>query len=143
MGAFECFDMALFPVLPCVAVLFAVACHGHNHVIKIDWKIPMNPATKTASVGKHLQFVWTGYHNVYKMKDKAAFDACNFASGHATQVGGSTSPVTVDTKDLAAGHHYYACQVGAHCTAGQKLDVTLTAAPSSGSAYSSGSAGGS
>jgi hypothetical protein len=70
-----------------------------------------------------LEFTWAGGHNVYLMKDKAAFDACKFdtatkladKSGYKHHVMGKNGDVL-----------YFACQVGSHCSSGQKLAVTIT-----------------
>merc|ERR1711907_261048 len=139
MGFREMFRLLSLCLL---VALFALGCHAHNHKVTVDWNAGFSsPAARAKSVtaGKHIVFSWTGTHNVYKMADKAAFDACNFAG--STQVGGATSPVTYNTSPSATGHIYFACKVGSHCSNGQKLDLTLTAA--SGSASGSHPASGS
>merc|ERR1711907_181492 len=131
MGFREMFRLLSLCLL---VALFALGCHAHNHKVTVDWNAGFSsPAARAKSVtaGKHIVFSWTGTHNVYKMADKAAFDACNFAG--STQVGGATSPVTYNTSPSATGHIYFACKVGSHCSNGQKLDLTLTAASGSAS----------
>merc|ERR1711907_269054 len=144
MGFREMFRLLSLCLL---VALFALGCHAHNHKVTVDWNAGFSsPAARAKSVtaGKHIVFMWTGTHNVYKMADKAAFDACNFAG--STQVGGATTKgpstwVTYNTSPSATGHIYFACKVGSHCSNGQKLDLTLTAA--SGSASGSHPASGS
>merc|ERR1711907_37767 len=107
MGFREMFRLLSLCLL---VALFALGCHAHNHKVTVDWNAGFSsPAARAKSVtaGKHIVFSWTGTHNVYKMADKAAFDACNFAG--STQVGGATSPVTYNTSPSATGHIYFAC----------------------------------
>ena len=77
--------------------------------------------TMDVKSGEVLKFVWTGGHNVYQMKDKAAFDACDFTA--ATNLG-ATSPVY---HTMGAATTYFACKVGAHCNSGQKLSAVVPA----------------
>ena len=83
-----------------------------------------DPAARTLGVkdGDVLKFVWTGGHNVYLMKDKAAFDSCDFSGG--TNLGGA-SPVY---HTMGAATTYFACKVGSHCANGQKLSAVIPAA---------------
>ena len=76
--------------------------------------------TAAVTSGEVLTFVWTGNHNVFLMKDKAAFDACDFSGG--TNLGGA-SPVY---HTMGAATTYFACKVGAHCLNGQKLSAVIT-----------------
>ena len=69
--------------------------------------------------GELLKFVWAGGHNVYLMKDKVAFDACDFSTG--TDLG-AASPVYYT---MGATTTYFACQVGSHCSIGQKLSAVI------------------
>ena len=69
--------------------------------------------------GEVLKFIWTGGHNVYLMKDTAAFDACDFSTG--TNLG-AASPVYYT---MGATTTYFACQVGSHCSIGQKLSAVI------------------
>ena len=76
--------------------------------------------TMDVKKGEVLKFVWTNHtHNVFLMKDKAAFDACDFSTG--TNLGG-TSPVYYT---MGAATTYFACQVGTHCLNGQKLSAVI------------------
>ena len=76
--------------------------------------------TMDVKSGEVLKFVWSGGHNVFLMKDKAAFDACDFSGG--TNLGGA-SPVY---HTMGAATTYFACKVGAHCLNGQKLSAVIT-----------------
>jgi hypothetical protein len=72
-----------------------------------------------------LEFTWSGAHNVYLMKDKAAYDTCKFEG--AKMLGDKSG-----TKHHIHGNNgdvfYFACQVSNHCAVGQKLAVTIVAA---------------
>ena len=74
--------------------------------------------------GDEIEFSWTGSHNVYHMKDKAAFEACKFDGSHVI---GASSPSKYKVTGSAGTVHFFACQVGSHCTRGQKLAVTIAA----------------
>ena len=82
--------------------------------------------TAAVTSGEVLTFVWTGNHNVFLMKDKAAFDACDFSA--AIELG-SESPVLHTTGTATA---YFACQIGTHCVSGQKLSAVATTPEDSG-----------
>ena len=89
----------------------------------IPWKKGLSgePKDQTMNVraGDVLKFGWAGTHNVYQMKDKAAFDSCDF-SGSAN-IGG-VSPVYYT---MGAATTYFACKVGSHCVSGQKLSAVI------------------
>jgi peptidoglycan/LPS O-acetylase OafA/YrhL len=93
----------------------------------VDWTKGFSGKAEdqTAAVksGEVLTFVWTGNHNVFLMKDKAAFDACDFSA--ATELG-SASPVL---HTMGTATTYFACQVGTHCVSGQRLSAVATNAP--------------
>ena len=75
--------------------------------------------TMDVKSGEVLKFVWSGNHNVFLMKDKAAFDACDFSMG--TNLG-AASPVY---HTMGAATTYFACEVGSHCKSGQKLSAMI------------------
>merc|ERR1712216_885882 len=76
----------------------------------------------TVQSGDEIVFTWTGTHNVYKMKDKAAYDACSFdGSTLLGEQSGTKTKISGGTK------HYFSCSVGRHCQNGQKLKVTVGA----------------
>ena len=90
-----------------------------------DHSIPWNKGfsgkaedqTMDVKSGEVLKFVWSGGHNVYLLKGKAAFDACDFAG--ATNLG-AASPVY---HTMGTATAYFACEVGSHCKSGQKLSA--------------------
>ena len=84
--------------------------------------------TMDVKSGEVLKFEWTGGHNVYQMKDKATFDACDFTG--ATNLG-ATSPVY---HTMGADTTYFACQVGLHCKNGQKLTAMIAGGVGNGGA---------
>merc|ERR1719446_782069 len=80
---------------------------------------------QTVALDTQVVFEWSGYHNVYQLPDKAAFDSCDFSK--ATKLASSNgSPYTY--KASSAGTVYFACEVGGHCRFNQKLALTVTGA---------------
>merc|ERR1712166_131994 len=111
----------------CITLLCALGVA--TATVHVPWTAGFDDAsarTKTVTTGDTLHFMWTGSHNVFQMASETAFNDCDFTG--ATDKG-STSPVAVPLS--GAGPWYFACQVGAHCTNGQKLAVTngVTTAP--------------
>ena len=91
----------------------------------IDWE-SLHPSsganTLALEVGTPVTFSWTELHNVEEMASEAAYAACDFTG--ATEVA-STAVQTVDVAaPSSATTKYYACSVGAHCAAGQKIAIT-------------------
>lgn len=88
----------------------------------IDWKIGMDSNTITANVGDTLTFTWsgTGTHDVYKMASSDALASCDFTG--AELVTGCDRAATGNCEfTVTELPVYFACQVGGHCGAGQKL----------------------
>merc|ERR1711865_1021311 len=111
----------------CITLLCALGVA--TATVHVPWTAGFDDASaraKTVTTGDTLHFMWTGSHNVFQMASETAFNDCDFTG--ATDKG-STSPVSVPLR--AFGPWYFACQVGAHCTNGQKLAVTngVTTAP--------------
>merc|ERR1712166_966496 len=103
----------------CITLLCALGVA--TATVHVPWTAGFDDASaraKTVTTGDTLHFMWTGNHNVFQMASETAFNDCD-----------STSPVSVPLS--GAGPWYFACQVGAHCTNGQKLAVTngVTTAP--------------
>merc|ERR1712032_644320 len=92
---------------------------------KIDWKLGMTAAQmkQTVSLNTEVLFKWSGFHNVYELPDKKAFDACDFSKAKAL-ASHNQSPFTY--KASSAGIVYFACKVGGHCSSKQKLALTVT-----------------
>ena len=79
------------------------------------------------AVNTDVIFKWSGWHNVWKFPDKAAFDACDFS--RATELAGSSrGPYTYQAS--SAGIVYFGCQVQwfffSNCKAKQKLALSVT-----------------
>jgi len=73
----------------------------------------------TLGLGSTIEFVNSGFHNLYIMPSKSSFDNCDFST--ATKV----DPQTY-TNDGMGETVYFACGVGSHCSAGdQKIKVTF------------------
>merc|ERR1712032_966675 len=92
----------------------------------IVWKLSMSAAEQkaTAVVGDSIVFKWDGSHDVYTLPNQKAFDDCDFTA--ATKLGEATG---IEYKAKAAGTVFFGCKVAGHCTGGQKLALTVTAAP--------------
>lgn len=96
------------------------------------WEIPstftaFEPLTVTTS--DRLIFNWNNIHDVVSLESEEAYNGCSFANGelYDTTVQGPFSyQVIVD--DLEPGTYYFACSIGGHCFAGQKIAVTVTSA---------------
>jgi len=86
--------------------------------IDINWVIPLSPDTITASIGDKLKFSWSGMHNVYTM----ASSTCDF-SGQSAITGGDTATTGDVEYEITSLPLFFGCEVGGHCTAGQKLTV--------------------
>jgi len=90
----------------------------------IDWTAGFGnvPAqSMEAEIGDSLIFNDVGGHNIYLMPTKAAFDDCDFSS--ATLLSNNNGYMHT----LTSLPMYFACRVGSHCRAGQKLSVTSSA----------------
>merc|ERR1712187_959412 len=110
------------------ALLMAICSVSQAVVIDVSWKTGMSTAAQAVSVelDDEVQFTWSNTHDVWKMADEAAYDACNFAG--ATLVGDGTSPdsITFSTANYNLGDViYFSCSIGAHCNDNQKLTVTI------------------
>ena len=92
---------------------------------KIDWKLGMTAAQmkQTVPLNTEVVFKWSGYHNVYELPDKKAFDACDFSKAKEL-ASHKQGPFTY--KASSAGIVYFACKVGGHCSNKQKLALTVT-----------------
>ena len=116
--------------------------HGHSHGgesgsgdVHEYWSaMPSKPSTYEVVVGDKLSFKYTKYHNVYLMPSQEAYESCDFSA--ATELasdsygGGEGSfPNVYEAVTTATGTLYFACQISGHCAAGQKIAVTVKAAP--------------
>ncbi|MED6168039.1 hypothetical protein PIB30_008392 [Stylosanthes scabra] len=132
--------MARNLMLVLVVAIVATLLHGSaaqtKHVVgdSTGWTIPSGGASfystwaskQTFKQGDTLVFNFAnGQHNVAKVS-KADYDACS-ASNPITTV--TTSPATVTLNQT--GQHYFICAFTGHCSAGQKLAVTVVGKASS------------
>ncbi|KAL8149740.1 uncharacterized protein LOC141708920 [Apium graveolens] len=97
----------------------------------LGWVIPTQDpnaystwaSSNSFKVGDILVFNFTtGSHTAAEVT-KAAYDACTLTSPISTWTTGPAS-VTLNS----SGSHYYLCTVPGHCSAGQKLAITVSAA---------------
>merc|ERR1711865_734708 len=124
--------MALRTLFMITALLFVGGASGMSHASGKTTTFDFNKgfsakaADQVLSVadGDEIVFTWTGAHNVYLMKDKAAFDSCVW---DGSTLVGDKSGVKKVISGSAGTVHYFACQVGSHCKQGQKLAVTIGA----------------
>ncbi|RZC53818.1 hypothetical protein C5167_012675 [Papaver somniferum] len=113
------------------ATVFQCATAQTSHVVgdSLGWIIPASPSVysdwaskQTFKVGDSLVFNFAvGLHTAYEVS-KADYDSCNAA---AAPIGSllASSPATI--RLATAGNHYYLCTLGGHCSAGQKLSITV------------------
>ena len=114
-----------------VFILGFTSCMAKTHTV--IWEVGTACENLAVEVGDEVAFVWSGNHDLWKLKDKTAHDNCDFDG--ATKLEGSFSSL----KNLQAGTTYYACAVGsgAHCQNSQKITVIATEAePSNDSDFS-------
>jgi len=95
------------------------------------------------STGRHVSFQYSAGHNLFRLNSQTAYDNCDMTGATllgSSSVGGGTgsfpNAVTVPKVD---GDMWFACAIGSHCQAGQKLKVIDV---SSVSTSSSGGGGG-
>jgi len=73
----------------------------------VDWRVPQANdananawvAAVTVPVGEKVVLEWTDYfafHNVFRMKDKAAYDACDFTGAVELAPSAATGSVTIE-----------------------------------------------
>lgn len=118
----------------------SVVAAATRHVVGgtgTGWTIPPNASfydkwssSQTFVVGDTLVFNFpTGIHNVVQVP-KSSYDACSTQK----QIGStlSTGPATITI--TSSGAHYYICGVSGHCSAGQKLAITVASSSSAGPA---------
>ncbi|KAM1508275.1 uclacyanin-3-like [Malus sylvestris] len=128
-------NMAFFAAVVAAALLMSLASAATTYQVGdgLGWSIPSGGAAayttwadnKTFTVGDTLVFTYSsGNHDVAEVT-KAAFDACN-----------ATNPITLETASptnitlSSSGEHYYICTFSGHCSAGQKLSISVTGASS-------------
>ena len=106
------------------ATMFAVAAYASPaaNVTKFDWNGQFaKDSKKEVTMSGDVKFFWTGGHNVREVPDKAAFDACTRKA--AVEIpGGEKTGVVV--KGEVGKTRYFICEVGDHCSRGQKVAIT-------------------
>ena len=97
--------------------------------------IPSTPTSYTVNVGDKLQFSYSAAHNVYLMASESAYDICDFAgatelAGVSHGGGSGSTPNVYEAVATAAGTLYIACEIGSHCSYGQKVEIAVVEPPS-------------
>ena len=116
--------------------------HGHSHGggsgsddVHNYWSaMPSSPSTYEVVIGDKLSFKYTEYHNVYLMPSQEAYESCDFSAATelaSVSYGGGEGdiPNKYEAVTTATGTLYFACQIASHCAQGQKIAVTVKAAP--------------
>ncbi|KAL5223014.1 hypothetical protein ABZP36_027727 [Zizania latifolia] len=80
---------------------------------------------KSFAVGDQLLFNFVGQHTVTEVT-KGDYDNCAVSGNSINNT--NSSPATIDL--ATAGAHYFICTIGAHCTSGMKVAVTVAASSS-------------
>eukprot|EP00127_Corallochytrium_limacisporum_P006826 Clim_evm41s236 gene=Clim_evmTU41s236 len=70
--------------------------------------------------GEKITFFWRSFHSLLEMSSMS----CNFATDTIRTVQAADSGKRVEL-ELSAGVHFFACDVGNHCAAGQLVQVTV------------------
>ena len=95
--------------------LIALLCAASTRAdYVVDWRVPQaNDANANAWVadvvvpaGEKVVLEWTDYfafHNVFRMKDKEAFDACDFEGAVELAPSAATGSVTIDASETTTG----------------------------------------
>merc|ERR1711907_853171 len=101
------------------------------------WTTGQTYSTVKAAVGDSVIFRYNKFHNVWQVKGKEAYDACSFTGASSlasTSLGGGDGDLSnkYSYKCRARGNVYIACQVGAHCSNGQKVTIACGASTTSG-----------
>ena len=78
---------------------------------------------------------WVGGHDVFKVNSETKFDKCDKSQQAGTRLESGNNKKHTTTPDV--GTHYYICTYGNHCAYGQKIKVTVTAAPGAAATTSS------
>lgn len=94
-----------------------------THVV--NWRVPALPTRLVVAAGDKVNFVWTGNHDVVSLT-AAKFSTCDLTGSTTLASSGGTYQWTATTP----GDFYFACAIGAHCSGGMKLWVTVQAAGS-------------
>ena len=116
--------------------------HGHSHGggsgsddVHNYWSaMPSSPSTYEVVIGDKLSFKYTAFHNVYLMPSQEAYESCDFSAATelaSVSYGGGEGdiPNKYEAVTTATGTLYFACQIASHCAQGQKIAVTVKAAP--------------
>ena len=116
--------------------------HGHSHgggsgsddVHKYWSAMPSSPSTYEVVIGDKLSFKYNAFHNVYLMPSQEAYESCDFSAATelaSVSYGGGEGdiPNKYEAVTTATGTLYFACQIASHCAQGQKIAVTVKAAP--------------
>ena len=113
--------------------LLCISAAVDGKTVNIAWKVPMDPSSIKVPSGDSIKFTWSNTHNVYQMKNKEYYDACNFTD--AVHVGEgqhshrgrrtSSSSETSATAVMGSETMYFSCTVGSHCKSKQKLEVSV------------------
>ncbi|KAL8129598.1 hypothetical protein V2J09_018753 [Rumex salicifolius] len=122
-------------VVACLVALIQISSSAATSYTVGDstgWIVPSSSSFYTSwaskdtfKVGDDLVFNFqSGSHTVAEVS-KADYDSCSSSNAIKSE---STGPATLQIS--SAGAHYYICTINGHCSAGQKLSITATAASS-------------
>ena len=92
-----------------IALLLCASSAAADYVV--DWRVPQDNdananawvAAVTVPVGEKVVLEWTDYfafHNVFRMKDKAAYDACDFTGAVELAPSAATGSVAIEARSL-------------------------------------------
>jgi len=120
--------------------LVASTAVAQTDPLVIEWVVPKDgkPWELTQDGDQLVTLEWptSTFHNVHFMRTKEAYDACDFTDTAEvdSKVVDGNNVVVIEPAPYGFGSLYFACEIGRHCQAGQKLHITVaqgtTPAPS-------------
>ena len=111
-------------------------------IVNVDWKLGMNASEQKVTVRSLgvVQFTWSGHHNVAEVSNLEKYNACNMTGAvdlspshdhvhdHSSHAHRRLADETYNWQvGTAAGPRYIVCEVPGHCSAGQRIVVTVEA----------------
>jgi plastocyanin len=104
------------------AALLALLGAARAETIAVENWVVRDYTPMTATVGDTAVFTWTGGHNVYLHPSNDCGDTNAVGVGNTPSTSGASYTFT------EAGTFTFACDVGSHCSSGQIVTFTVSAA---------------
>jgi hypothetical protein len=76
--------------------------------------------------GDTVKFLFGAFHDVYKFRNKGAFENCDFTRADKVCDRGA-SPCVISDLDDDGKFHFFGCSIGTHCSNGNmKLEIIVS-----------------